>query len=215
MRLTFSAFFATCFIATGCCIFKSGAEYEREFLFDGKSLAGWKASEEGANVFTVADGEIQIRGGRGHLYYVGPDGGAEFKNFELNAKVRTHAKANSGIYFHTRYQPSGWPSAGYEAQVNATHADARKTGGLYGVKDVMDRPAAPDDTWFEYRIRVQGKHVQVWIDGKLTTDFTEPAGWKPPAGMDGRRIGSGTFALQAHDPGCRVEYKDIWVIRLP
>lgn len=191
------------------------AEGETVALFDGKTLAGWKSTEEGAGAFTAADGELRIQGGRGHLFYVGEDGKAGFRNFEFTAQVRTHAKANSGIYFHTQYQKSGWPSAGYEAQVNATHADRRKTGGLYAVADVMDTPGAPDDRWFEYRIRVEGRRIRVWIDGKLTTDFTEPEGWKPPDGMEGRRLGSGTFALQAHDPGCRVEYKDLRVTRLP
>ena len=109
----------------------------------------------------------------------------------------------------------GWPSAGYEAQVNATHEDRRKTGGLYAIADVMDRPAAPDDRWFEYRIRVEGRRIRVWVDGKPTADFTEPEGWRPPDGMEGRRLGAGTFALQAHDPGCAVDYKDIRVRRLP
>lgn len=184
-------------------------------MFDGRTLAGWKPSEEGSAAFSAADGELRIHGGRGHLFYVGDDGKAEFRNFEFSAQVRTHAKANSGIYFHTRYQREGWPEAGYEAQVNASHQDRRKTGGLYAVADVMDTPGAPDDRWFEYRIRVEGKRIRVWIDGKLTTDFTEPEGWKPPEGMSGRRLGAGTFALQAHDPGCRVEYKDLRVTRLP
>lgn len=188
---------------------------ESAAIFDGRSLAGWKASEEGAGAFSAADGELRVHGGRGHLFYVGADGQASFRNFEFSAQVRTHAKANSGIYFHTAYQRSGWPDAGYEAQVNATHQDRRKTGGLYGVADVMDTPAAPDDRWFEYRIRVEGKRIRVWIDGRLTTDFTEPEGWKAPEGMPGRRLGSGTFALQAHDPGCRVEYRDLRVTRLP
>lgn len=188
---------------------------DAEPIFDGKSLAGWKATAEGAAAFSAADGELRVHGGRGHLFYVGPDGKAEFRNFEFSAQVRTHAKANSGIYFHTLYQGSGWPDAGYEAQVNASHADRRKTGGLYAVADVINTPAAPDDRWFEHRIRVEGKRIRIWIDGKLTTDFTEPEGWKPPDGMPGRRIGAGTFALQAHDPGCRVEYKDLRVRRLP
>ncbi len=188
---------------------------EAEVLFNGKDLAGWKSTDEGSSAFTAVDGELRVQGGRGHLFYVGVDGKADFRNFEFVAQVRTHEKANSGIYFHTHYQKSGWPSAGYEAQVNATHADQRKTGGLYGIADVLDKPAAPDDQWFEYRIRVEGKRIRVWIDGKLTTDFTEPEGWKPPAGMEGRRLGAGTFALQAHDPGCRVEYRNLRVTRLP
>ena len=42
--------------------------------------------------------------------------------------------SNSGIYFHTKFQPDGWPQQGFEAQVNNTHGDPKKTGGLYNVK---------------------------------------------------------------------------------
>jgi hypothetical protein len=48
-------------------------------LFDGKSLAGWRASKnspEGA--YKVVDGVLQIRGGQGHLFFVGADGKASF-----------------------------------------------------------------------------------------------------------------------------------------
>ncbi|MEO0039299.1 MAG: hypothetical protein RIS38_247 [Verrucomicrobiota bacterium] len=185
-------------------------------LFDGKSLAGWRASKnspEGA--YKVVDGVLQIRGGQGHLFFVGADGKASFKDFDFKAKVKTYPGANSGLYFHTAYQDKGWPSQGYECQVNATHADKKKTGGLYAVQDVMDVAPAPDDEWFDYRIRVQGKRVQVWINGKQTVDFTEPADWTPPKNMPGRRLGDGTFAIQAHDPGCKVDYKDLVVERLP
>ena len=185
-------------------------------LFDGKSLAGWKPSKnspEGA--FKVVDGVLQVRGGQGHLFFVGADGQASFKDFDFKAKVKTYPGANSGLYFHTAYQDKGWPSQGYECQVNATHADKKKTGGLYAVQDVMDVAPAPDGEWFDYRIRVQGKRVQVWINGKQTVDFTEPADWTPPKNMPGRRLGVGTFAIQAHDPGCKVDYKDLVVERLP
>ena len=185
-------------------------------LFDGKSLAGWKPSKNSPEgTYKVVDGVLQVRGGQGHLYFVGADGKASFKNFEFTAKVKTYKGANSGIYFHTAYQDAGWPAAGYECQVNATHADKKKTGGLYAVKDVMDVAPAPDDEWFDYRIRVEGKRIQVWINGKQTVDFTEPADWTPPKGMAGRKVGAGTFALQAHDPGCKVDYKDIKVETLP
>jgi hypothetical protein len=185
-------------------------------LFDGKSLAGWKPSKNSPEgTYKVEDGILQIRGGQGHIYYVGADGKAEFKNFDFKAKVKTYPKANSGIYFHTAYQDAGWPAAGFECQVNASHGDRKRTGGLYAVRDVMDTPAAPDNVWFEYHVRVEGKHIQIWIDGKQTVDFTQPEDWVPPKGMPGRKVGSGTFALQAHDPGCKVDYKDIVVERLP
>jgi hypothetical protein len=79
----------------------------------------------------------------------------------------------------------------------------------------MDVAPAPDDEWFDYRIRVEGKRIQIWINGKQTVDFTEAADWTPPKGMAGRKLGTGTFALQAHDPGCKVDYKDIKVEVLP
>jgi hypothetical protein len=33
--------------------------------------------------------------------------------------------------------------------------------------------------------------------------------------MPGRKLGAGTFAIQAHDPGCKVDYKDLKVEALP
>ncbi len=209
----------TTLLATAALFLSSYAAFAGETiqLFDGKSLAGWKATTTAPEgTFKAVDGMLQIRGGKAdHLFYVGADGKATFTNFDFKAKVKTYEKANSGIYFHTQYQEKSWPKLGFECQVNATHTDKKKTGGLYAVRDVMDIPAAPDNVWFEYHIRVEGKRIQIWIDGKQTVDFTQPEDWVPPKGMDGRRIGSGTFALQAHDPGCKVDYKDIVVERLP
>lgn len=210
-RLPLVAALATALVACA----QNAAPNAASSLFDGKSLDGWKASSEDPGSFKVADGVLQVRGGKGHLFYVGKDGAASFTDFDFSAKVRTYEGANSGLYFHTKFEDKGWPSAGYECQVNATHKDNKKTGGLYAVQDVLNTPAAPDGDWFDYRIRVEGKRVQIWINGKQTVDFTEPADWTPPKGMAGRKLGAGTFALQAHDPGCKVDYKDIKVETLP
>ncbi len=186
-------------------------------LFDGKSLAGWKSSKTAPEgTYKFVNGILEIRGGSAdHLFYVGADGKATFTNFDFKGKVKTYSGANSGIYFHTTYQEEKWPKLGFECQVNASHKDNKRTGGLYAVQDVLNTPAAPDNIWFEYHIRVEGKHVQIWIDGKQTVNFTQPENWVTPKGMDGRKIGSGTFALQAHDPTCKVDYKDFVVERLP
>jgi len=180
-------------------------------LFDGRTLAGWKSNEETSNVFTVVDGAIRVSGGRAHLFYVGPDGKASFTNFEFRCQVKTEPGANSGIYFHTAYQDKGWPSQGYECQVNNSHKDPRKTGSLYAVCDVMNTSPVPDGVWFDYYICVDGKHVQIRINDRVVVDWTEPEDWTPPANMPGRRIGSGTFALQGHDPKSTVWYRAIKV----
>ena len=115
---------------------KPAAEKGWISLFDGKSLDGWKCGEN-ANAFKVEDGMIVVNGNVGHLFYEGKVKDHVFKNFEFKADVMTFPKANSGIYFHTVYQEKGWPSKGFEAQVNNSHSDWKRTGGLYNVADVQ------------------------------------------------------------------------------
>jgi hypothetical protein len=173
-------------------------------LFDGKTLNGWKASEH-PSTFSVSNGEIVVFGDRAHLFYEGPVHTHNFKNFEFKAKVKTTPGSNSGIFIHTAFQEEGWPSKGYEIQVNNTHTDWRKTGSIYAVKDVKEAPAR-DNEWFTEHIIVQGNKITVLIDGKTINEYT--------VGSDSR-LSSGTFALQGHDPKSKVYYKDIMVKPLP
>ena len=190
-------------------------------IFNGKDLTGWKSNEdtEGkSGVFTVEDGKLKVSGGRSHLFYLGADGKAKFKNFEFKAKMMTTPGSNSGIYFHTEFQDKDWPKKGFECQVNATHTDRKKTGGLYAVKDVLDNAPNKDNVWCDYHIKVEGKHVVTMIDGKVTSDWTQPDDWDPTKSlknMDGRKLGEGTFAIQGHDPKSTTFYKDIFIKPLP
>ncbi|MFB0551748.1 MAG: DUF1080 domain-containing protein, partial [Phycisphaerae bacterium] len=174
-----------------CILFAGCQTVEKQYsetagwinLFDGKTLNGWKASEN-KDTFSVRDGMIVVDGPRSHLFYVGPLENADFKNFELKADVMTKPGSNSGIYFHTEYQQTGWPDKGYEVQVNNTHSDWRKTGGLYAVQDV--REGVNDNEWFTEHIIVQDKRIIIKVNGKTTVDWIEPEDWKPPEGMPGR-----------------------------
>jgi hypothetical protein len=182
-------------------------------LFDGKTLDGWKVGANAAS-FTVADGAIVINGPRAHLYYAGPVGNHDFRNFEFKADVMTTPGSNSGIYFHTAYQEDGWPSKGYEVQVNNSHTDPKRTAGLYAIQDVFDAPAQ-DGEWFTMQIVVQGKRVTTLVNGKTLVDYTEPEGVQRPTDMAARVLSSGTFALQGHDPKSKVFMKNIMVKILP
>ena len=127
----------------------------------------------------------------------------------------TKANANSGLYIQTEYQKDGWPSKGYECQVNNSFdKDPRRTGSLYAVKDFGD-VIVKDDVWFDYEIKVEAKHITISINGKVTADYLEKEGDARQPGMEGRWLKGGTFAIQAHDPGCEVHYKDIMVKALP
>ncbi|MHC4507835.1 MAG: 3-keto-disaccharide hydrolase [Planctomycetota bacterium] len=195
------------FLCMGCQTMPKAGKWQS--LFDGKTFDGWRASEN-KDTFTIQDGKIVAHGPRSHLFYVGPVNNANFKNFELSADVMTTPGSNSGIYFHTEYQETGWPDKGFECQVNTTHRDRKKTGGLYAVQDVIDDAPSKDNEWFHYYIRVEGDHVVIQINGKTTAAWTQPEDW----GMDGRKIGEGTFALQGHDPKSIVYYKNI-MVRVP
>lgn len=178
-------------------------------LFDGQSLDGWRANEN-QDTFTVRDGMIVVHGPRSHLFYVGDVGGADFVNFEWSAQVKTEPRANSGMYFHTEYQEAGWPGKGYEAQVNNTHPDPKKTGGLYNVVDVFEEKAK-DGEWFTQKITVRGRRILIEVDGEVTVDYTEPDDLDRPD----RQLSSGTIAFQGHDPGSVVYYRDVKLRLLP
>ena len=182
-------------------------------LFDGKTLDGWKVGEN-ATTFKVEDGAIIVNGPRAHLYYVGPVGNHDFKNFEFKADVMTTPGSNSGLYFHTAYQEGGWPSKGYEVQVNNSHTDPKRTAGLYNVQDNME-PPAKDGEWFTMEISVKGKRITTAVNGKTISDYTEPEGVERPADMKARVLSSGTFAIQGHDPKSKVLVKNIMVKPLP
>jgi len=188
-----------------------GAEVEPGFtsLFDGKSFNGWKMAQENQDTWTIEDGALVAHGKRCHVFY---DGDAKpFKDFHLKVDVMTEPGANGGIYFHTRYQPTGWPRGGFECQVNNTHADWKKTGSLYDVVNIAQSPAQ-DNKWWTQEIVVQGNKVTVLIDGRKIFEYTEPAGAQPGKDFE-RKLNEGTFALQGH-PGAIVRYKNIRVKRL-
>jgi hypothetical protein len=180
-------------------------------LFDGKTFNGWKMANENQKSWAIKEGAIVANGERSHLYYVGD--GKPFVNFELKVDVMTEPGSNGGIYFHTQYQETDWPKAGYEVQVNNTYnRDPRKTGSLYAVQDVNEQ-LVKDNEWYTYHIIVKGKHITIKVNDKVAVDWEEPADRKPGTPYT-RVLSNGTFALQAHDPNSTVRYKNIRVKRL-
>lgn len=179
-------------------------------LFDGKSLSGWQAGKN-AETFHVDSGAIIVHGNTSHLYYMGPILNHDFKNFEFSARVMTLPHANSGIYIHSRYQEAGFPDYGYEVQVNNSHSDEIRSGSLYDVVNVLERYVG-DYTWYTQYIKVQNKHIIIKINDTVVVDYTEPEHpLRDTASHPFRTLTHGTFALQGHDPGSVVYFKDIKV----
>ena len=200
--------FAAAFLFLSFGKHKTDPKDEWISLFDGKTLNNWQVGDN-AETFSVKDGMIVVHGKTAHLFYDGDVHNHNFKNFDFTAQVMTMQGANSGIYFHTQFQQGGWPSKGYEVQVNNSHTDWKRTGSLYNIVDVKEK-LVPDSVWFTEHIRVEGKHVQIWVNDKQTVDYTEPDNVQRPDDP-GRVLSSGTFALQGHDPNSIVYFKDILV----
>ena len=52
--------------------------------------------------------------------------------------------------------------------------------------------------WFSYRIRALGSHIQFWINDKPVMSYHD-ADYK-----------TGHFAIQGHNPGMKVEAKELY-----
>ena len=163
-------------------------------LFDGKTLNGWKANEHPES-WSVRDGAIVGDGDESHLYYMLHECG----NCEFKAEVKINHGGNSGMYFRTRFEP-GFPK-GYEAQVNNTHKDWRRTGSLYAIKDVKEQ-LIPDDTWWTQDIIADGNHIVIKVNDKIVVDTTDD------------KYQSGYIALQQHNKGSVVQYRNLMMRQL-
>ncbi len=183
---------------------------EWQTMFNGKSLDGWRAAKENVESFTVEDGAIKCFGKRSHLFYEG-----EFKNFEFETEVKTLPQANSGIFIHTRYQDENYPEEGYGIQINNSYRgsstnnpERRKTGSIFSIRNIY-YPVVGDKEWFKLRIKVVENFVEIFINDIKVNEYTEPENpwrWK---GAEKWKLGKGTIALQAHDPGSTVYYRNL------
>lgn len=170
-------------------------------LFNGKDLSGWTV--RGKATWSVQNGVLAGIGGMGHIYTDASCSDFEFKGmFRITEQG---AKANSGFYFRANApanNPDGFP-LGYEAQI--CNSQSAHTGWLW-------KPGKPtgkatelltkDGEWFSYRIRAVGEHIQFWINDKPVMTYDD-ADYK-----------TGHFAIQGHNPGMKIEAKELFYMDL-
>ena len=178
-------------------------------LFNGKDLSGWKASGN-PDSFKVENGAIVANavGGASHLFYDGAVGNHAFANFELRLDVLARYRSNGGVYVMTEFQPQGFPSKGFEIQVNNSHSDRIRTGSLYHVVDLSNVPGK-DDEWIPMQITGQGNTIAIALRGEEVVRWTQPAGWQSNYDHPSRKIAPGTIAFQSHDTFSVTAYSNI------
>jgi hypothetical protein len=150
-------------------------------LFDGKTTAGWHVFGAGAVTgWDVTDGALIALGQGGGHDIVTND---EFQDFDLVVDWKVSPRANSGIFFNVveqgytaiyatgpEYQlidDDGWPDK---------LEDWQRTGANYAMHPPLVRAAKPVGEWNHTRIVVNRGHVELWLNGAKTADYTM---WTP------------------------------------
>src|SRR5690348_1987779 len=148
-------------------------------LFDGKTLKGWEGDTE--KTWKVEDGTITA----GSLETVVPRNEflcttKTYENFELKVTfklVGDKAKANAGVQFRTKRIPNHHEVSGYQADVGEgwwgkLYDESRRNKVLAGEDNKLGDKLKKED-WNDYVIRAEGKHIQLWVNGVQTVDYTE------------------------------------------
>jgi hypothetical protein len=164
-------------------------------LFDGQTLSGWTAPDPGD--WRIENGVLVGRGKTSHLF--SPN---TYTNLEFKVEVKLNHAGNSGMYVRAAYG-KGWP-VGYEAQVENTSPDPQRTGSLYNLSKVTEQ-LIPDDTWWTQHVIAIGNRILIKVNDKIVTDFVDEKATHK----------AGYLALQQHDPGSVVQYRNLKVKRLP
>jgi hypothetical protein len=160
-------------------------------LFNGKDLSGWKIY--GTEKWYVENGELICESGPDKKYgYLATE--KFYKNFDLTLEFKQEANGNSGVFFRSTVE--GTKVSGWQVEVAPPNHD---TGGIYesyGRNWLVQIPDEKENIlksgeWNKMRIRVEGDHVQTYLNGQSMVDFHD------------EKIGQGdgSIALQIHDGG--------------
>ena len=139
-------------------------------LFNGNDLAGWEPA--GNAKWTVKDGLLVGTQGEnnapGDLFTV-----QSFKDFELTCTYRAEWPCNSGIWF--RYQS---PEKAYQADILEWKDPVCYSGTVYCPGKMFiamntDKSLVNRDGWNTMKVRAEGDHLQVWLNGRQVADVRD------------------------------------------
>ena len=178
---------------------KAGSEVS---LFNGRDLTGWEAY--GTEKWYVdPQGLLVCESGPDKQYgYLATR--AYYDDFDLTVEFRQLANGNSGIFFRSFIEPPV-KVHGWQCEVAPRGND---TGGIYESYGRGWLVQIPDEKesllkerdWNTLRLRVEGDHVQTWLNGEAMADLHDA------------KIGAaqGRIALQIHDGGgIKVQWRNL------
>jgi catechol 2,3-dioxygenase-like lactoylglutathione lyase family enzyme len=182
-------------------------------LFNGRTLEGWEGNlgnwraEDGA----IVAGALDRRQPYNEFLMTTEDFGA----FELRLQYKvegTGGFVNGGVQFWSQRVPASHEVSGYQADLGADtdgnlYDESRRGVNLATAPADVRLLALRPGAWNDYRIRAQGAHIEIWLNGHKTVDFTE---------SDKSVALHGKFALQIHGgANTKVSYRALEVEALP
>lgn len=184
-------------------------------LFDGKTLKGWEGDT--AKTWRIREGAIM--GGSltemvPHNQFIKTTG--TYSNYRLKLKFKltgTEGFVNGGVQFHSqRIAKPDFEMVGYQADIGdgfwASLYDESRRDKLLAIADPEQvKKILRRNDWNDYEVRSEGRHIQIFLNGVQTVDYTE---------QDPAIPQSGHIAFQLHGGGkTEVFYKDIILEKLP
>ncbi len=184
-------------------------------IFDGKTMTGWKVmAVHGGNggLWEVQNGALignQEKDHKGGL--IGTE--KKYGDVEIELEFKVDSPADTGLFLRTREDGMGYQitidyhKTGY---IGSLYAPAE--GGFIQVNKLWEQ-YFKKDKWNTLRARVVGQpaHVQAWLNGYKTIDFTDYRERYPREGYIGLQVHGGA---DAWGDASRARYRNIRVQEL-
>jgi len=207
-------------IRSGICTFVFGAltlaaHADPLPLFDGKTFTGWEG--DAGSVWRIEDGSLvagSLEKKQGKNNFLATE--KKYGDFELTLKWKlegTEGFVNGGVQFRTVRIPNHHEVSGYQADLGKGYDGAlydesrRKKMLAQPSPEVLAKAQKPLGEWNDYRIRAEGKRIQIWLNGVQTVDYNE---------SEPNIDATGIIAVQIHGGATSiVRYKDLMIEELP
>ena len=150
-------------------------------LFDGSTLAGWKATGN-ADAWSVDDGMIKCTPNKGGNLCTEE----QYGDFELLLEYKTEPKTNSGVFFRIS-DLADCVHTGFEIQILDTHGKeemgSHDSGALYDLVAPKVNAVKPAGEWNTMRVQAKGKDIEVDLNEtrvvEADIDLWDTAGKNP------------------------------------
>jgi hypothetical protein len=192
-------------------------------LFDGKTFTGWEGDT--GTVWRIEDGALvagSLTAKQEKNNFLATT--KTYGDFELTLKWKlegTEGFVNGGVQFRTERIPNHHEVSGYQADLGKGYDGAlydesrRKKILAQPTPEVLAKAQKPVGEWNDYRIRAEGKRIQIWLNGIQTVDYTETEGIILQNGKTMVIQPTGIIAVQIHGNATSiVRYKDLMIEEL-